>query len=136
MANNSMNFAVDLLPSTTNTYNLGNSSKKWNIYANSINGLPQILYGTCATEASTAAKVVSNINGFSLTSGVTIHVTFTYANSATSPTLNVNSTGAKSIILNNDNISPWDAGDTVTLTFYDDTWLINDYGKVEVVILE
>lgn len=135
MANNNMNFAVDLLPSTTNTYNLGNSSKKWNLYVNTINGLPQILHGTCSTEASTAAKVVSDITGFTLTAGVTIHITFTYANSAATPTLNVNGTGAKTVVLNNDNISPWDAGDTVTLTYYDNAWLINDYGKVEVIRL-
>lgn len=36
MAN--MTFGVNLLPSTTNTYTLGNSDKKWNVYASTING--------------------------------------------------------------------------------------------------
>ena len=36
MAN--MTFGTNLIPASDNTYNLGNSSKKWNIYANSING--------------------------------------------------------------------------------------------------
>lgn len=38
MANNDMNFAVDLLPSATNTYNLGNTNKRWKIFANEIDG--------------------------------------------------------------------------------------------------
>ena len=29
MANDNMNFGVDLLPATTDTYNLGTSTKKW-----------------------------------------------------------------------------------------------------------
>ena len=36
MLNNNMNFGVDLLPTTDNTFNLGSSQLKWNIYANSI----------------------------------------------------------------------------------------------------
>ena len=36
MAN--MNFGVNILPREDNTYTLGNSDKKWNIYANTING--------------------------------------------------------------------------------------------------
>lgn len=36
MAN--MTFGVNILPSTTDTYNMGNSDKKWNMYANTLNG--------------------------------------------------------------------------------------------------
>ena len=36
MAN--MNFGVNILPKANNTYSLGNSDYKWNIYANTING--------------------------------------------------------------------------------------------------
>lgn len=36
MAN--MNFGVNILPKTNNTYSLGNSDYKWNIYVNTING--------------------------------------------------------------------------------------------------
>ena len=56
-------------------------------------GLP---YGVCETAAATAAKTVT-VNGFSLETGAMVVVTFTQTNSATSPTLNVNSTGAKAI---------------------------------------
>lgn len=53
-------------------------------------------YGTSSTSASTAAKSVSCSN-YTLTSGERIAVKFTYANTASNPTLNVNSKGAISI---------------------------------------
>ncbi|MFB9618825.1 hypothetical protein [Brooklawnia cerclae] len=53
-------------------------------------------YGTCATAAATAAKVVTLAN-FALFAGATISVLFSNANTAASATLNVNSTGAKAI---------------------------------------
>lgn len=53
-------------------------------------------YGTSNTAAATAAKVVT-CDGFTLTKGNIIAVLFTTANTAATPTLNVNSTGAKSI---------------------------------------
>lgn len=36
--NNNMNFGVDLLPVTNNSYYLGKSDKKWKIQASEING--------------------------------------------------------------------------------------------------
>lgn len=56
-----------------------------------------ISYGTCSTAAATAAKTVA-CSGFTLETGASILVKFTYANTAASPTLNVNGTGAKSIV--------------------------------------
>ena len=56
------------------------------------------LYGTCDTAAGTAAKVVTCANFDQLITGVTIHVKFTYNNTVSSPTLNVNSTGAIAIM--------------------------------------
>lgn len=53
-------------------------------------------YGTCATAAATAAKVVA-CSGFTLKSGALIAVQFTNANTASSPSMNVNSTGAIAI---------------------------------------
>lgn len=52
-------------------------------------------YGTCATAASTTAKVVT-LSGYSLSKGGIVVVKFTYSVPA-SATLNVNSCGAKSI---------------------------------------
>ena len=53
-------------------------------------------YGTCSTAAGTAAKVVS-LSGFKLQTGAEVTVRFTVTNTASSPTLNVNNTGAKPI---------------------------------------
>lgn len=54
-------------------------------------------YGTCSTSAATAAKAVS-LTGFTLAVGARITVKFTVTNTAANPTLNVNNTGAKSIM--------------------------------------
>lgn len=59
--------------------------------------------GTCSTAAATAAKTVTFEN-FVLTTGAHIAVKFTIANTASNPTLNVSSTGAKTIRFNNANI--------------------------------
>lgn len=53
-------------------------------------------YGTCSTAAGTAAKAVS-LPGFMLSTGAEVTVRFTVTNTASSPTLNVNGTGAKPI---------------------------------------
>lgn len=63
-----------------------------------------VTYCTCATAAATAAKVVTLDSGDSnwvLRKGDIIAVKFTNTNTASSVTLNVNSTGAKSIWYNN-----------------------------------
>lgn len=51
---------------------------------------------TCSTATATAAKTVS-ITGFKLETGVCVRVLFSNGNSVASPTLNINSTGAKEI---------------------------------------
>ncbi len=56
-------------------------------------------YGTCATAAATSAKVAT-LSDFVLSIGAVIGVNFSYKNTASSPTLNVNGTGAKSIYFN------------------------------------
>ena len=55
-------------------------------------------YGTCSTEAASAAKTVA-LAGFKLVAGARVLVNFTVTNTATnsSVTLNVNNTGAKPI---------------------------------------
>ncbi|MSA72973.1 hypothetical protein [Holdemania massiliensis] len=53
-------------------------------------------YGTCSTAAATVAKVVA-CTGFKLVTGAQIIVKFTVTNTASNPTLNVNSSGAKAI---------------------------------------
>ena len=56
-------------------------------------------YGTCSTAAGTAAKTV-DVDNFSLETGARILVKFSVTNTASSPTLNVESTGAKAIYYN------------------------------------
>lgn len=71
----------------------------------SFNGTANIThFGTCSTEAATAAKVVS-VTGFTLATGAEVTVQFTVTNTAASPTLNVNGTGAKAIVYRNAAIS-------------------------------
>lgn len=62
-----------------------------------------VFYGTCATAAGTAAKVVELTNGdnFQLIAGAVIGVKFSYSNTASSVTLNVESKGAKQIWYDN-----------------------------------
>ena len=80
------------------------SASKWTT-ARNINGMSvdgsanRFNYGTCSTAAGTAAKTVA-CTGFTLATGSEITVKFTVTNTASSPTLNVNSTGAKAIYYN------------------------------------
>ena len=100
-------------------------------------------YGVCNTSSSTRAKTVS-ISGFtsdSLFEGTRIVVRFTYAQTYSgTPTLNVNSTGAKNIqsAASNGAIEyEWGAGDIISFIYYNNAWVIengihatsNCYGK-------
>ena len=63
-----------------------------------VTGASSNRYGTCSTAAATVAKEVSITTGtFSLEAGATVRVKFANANTASTPTLNVNGTGAKNI---------------------------------------
>lgn len=71
----------------------------------SFNGTAAIThFGSCSTAAATAAKTVA-ITGFTLVTGAVAFVRFTVTNTAANPTLNINSTGAKSIYYRNAAIS-------------------------------
>lgn len=54
----------------------------------------------CSTAAATAAKTAS-LSNFILKTGAQVSVKFSYTNTASSPTLNINNTGAKSIYYHN-----------------------------------
>lgn len=107
------------------------------------------LYGYCQTAANTVAKTVSLYTGNGTTTdgswaagdlfhGLTITVRFRYSNTATNPTLNVNSTGAKRIYkygTTSPGITPstsWESNSVISLTY--DTllnssgcWVMNDH---------
>ena len=91
--------------------------------------------GTCSTAAATQTKIVES-NGFILEFGTTIDVTFTYALSVASPSLNVNSTGIKPIKYMKSNGSltnpsattsvsqgGWAAGQTVKFMYNGTNWI-------------
>ncbi len=84
---------------------------------------PNTLYGTCSTAAATAAKAVTSA-GAVIVKGTTIAVKFTYANTASTPTLTVASTVADSIYINGSTgIGPyWIAGQTVNFTWGGSAW--------------
>lgn len=65
-------------------------------------GGTNVAYGTCATAAATAAKVItiSGNTNWALAAGSIIFVKFSYTNTAANPTFNVNGTGAKSVLYN------------------------------------
>ncbi len=82
-------------------------------------------FGTCATAAATAAKVVT-CSDFVLRTGAMIAVQFTYANTASSPSMNVNSTGTLAICgINGTYVSTnmWIANQVVIFV-YNGTWWV------------
>lgn len=95
-----------------------------------------IAYGTCNTAASTAAKTVA-ISNFILLTGSIVSIRFTYGIISAS-TLNVNSTGAKSIYYHNAAIIPGIVtnGSNVMLQYDGTNWniisverIIRNYGN-------
>lgn len=84
----------------------------------SINGssaLPQKIYtGICTSSAATSEKTVTldNLTGFSLVTGATAIITFQNGNTATTPTLNINNTGAKTLVVGKSS-SEYTTGDGV-----------------------
>jgi hypothetical protein len=81
------------------------------------------IYGKCETAAATAAKVVTLTDLDKLIVGCVIYVKFTNENTASSPTLNVNSLGAKAIrgygstIPGTAKVPSWYAGEIVGLMY-------------------
>lgn len=85
----------------------------------------QMLYATCDTAAGTVAKVASLAAGsLSLKAGATVAVKFTYANTASSPTLNIAGTGAKAMYIQGVRDAYWTAGATVTFTYDGINWRV------------
>ena len=57
----------------------------------------KIKYIKCSSAADTVNKVINSVSNFTLAEGIKIFVKFTYGNTATNPTLNINSSGAKAL---------------------------------------
>ena len=84
-------------------------------------------YGVCSTAASTTAKTVT-VDNFSLETGAMVMVKFTDKNSASTPTLNVNGTGAKAIrrygttAIGTNARDSWTAGTVIVLVYDGTAW--------------
>lgn len=90
----------------------------------------QMLFATCSTAAGTKAKVATlSAGSLTLSAGVSVCVYFTYANTASSPTLNINGTGAKTVRVNGATITApyyWQAKNTVTFVYDGTYWVMAD----------
>ena len=85
----------------------------------------QMLYATCDTAAGTVAKVATLASGtLSLKAGATVAVKFTYANTASSPTLNIAGTGTKAMYIQGVRDVYWTDGATVTFTYDGINWRV------------
>lgn len=99
------NVLIPLIYSGASWVVFGQYQSQTQIDGMTYNGRTNIIrYKTCTTSASTQAKVASTPSGSSTTTfvldvGATVYVKFTNSNTASNPTLNVNSTGAKSIMM-------------------------------------
>jgi hypothetical protein len=115
-----------LTANITGSASTSTAATKWST-ARNLNGMSvqgdanRVNYGSCSTASATAAKTVA-CTGFALITGSEITVKFTTTNTATSPTLNVNSTGAKAIYYHGSAILPYYLSAKRTYTFrYDGT---------------
>lgn len=103
----------------------------------------RIFRATCSTAADTAAKVATldDATNYSLAAGVRVAVTFTYGNSATTPTLNINNGGAKTIVTptsvtaltsgNGTTYNTWGAYETVIFTYNGTYWVKGGTGYAD-----
>ncbi len=96
-------------------------------------------FATCGTGANTAEKAATIIpqnSDWMLYTGATVTVKFTSKNTAVTPTLNVNHTGAKEIRDYNGNeltkeAREWPAGAAMALTYDGTYWRIQDSNLME-----
>lgn len=83
----------------------------------------KMLYATSSTESNVGDKIAILSSGeIVLTDGLTVSVTFTNGNTAVSPTLNINSTGAKPIYTNGVRFAYWTSEATVVFVYSSGNW--------------
>lgn len=135
-----MTFKTNLLPKvatgeTQSTYSLGSSTQRWKIYGSMPNTMR---YATCSTAADTAAKEATIADGgpsFELITGSVVFVKFTNSNNVANPTLNIGSTGAKSIICYGTTApttgvdTSWYAGAIITCIYDGTNWCLADFSS-------
>lgn len=85
----------------------------------------RIWYGTCGTTSGRIEKTVA-CSDFSLKTGVTIAVKFTYSNIVAEPTMNVNGTGAVPIKTKTTSSTlkgAWSEGSVMLFTYDGTSWI-------------
>ena len=107
----------------------------YNVEWSTVSGGGDVVYATSSDSASTVAKSATIVSGTltTLTSGVQAIVKFAETNTASSPTLNIGSTGAKSIkrygttaVGQNQNES-WVAGSPVLFIYDGTNWVMTGW---------
>lgn len=118
-ASGDANGQLKVTPSTGSAFNINIENRRF--------------YGECTTDADVAAKTVTVSDFTTLQTGMTIHVYFKYYNTASSPTLNVNSSGAKAIIKRysgEEDKPTWFGGQVLSFTYNGSKWIMNDAGDI------
>lgn len=120
-----------VLSGTNNTWDGMNTSLKA-----AIGGQSLTFYGTCTTAAGTVAKAVTCAAFITTMAdcpvGTTVRVKFTNGNTATNPTLNVNSKGAIAILKHSGEAPgttksrSWRDASIVDFTYDGTNWIMND----------
>lgn len=103
------------------------------VYKNVTYGNANTFYGTCSTAASSTPKIVdcAKFTAANLEEGTTILVKFSDSNAVSSPTLNVNGTGAKAIrrygstSAGTTSKTSWRGGAVCMLVYDGTNWVIN-----------
>lgn len=91
-------------------------------------------YGTCSTASGTAQKEVTISDVTELTTGLAIRVKFDNENTASNPTLKLNTFSAVAIYTSSSTAgdtaaTSWAAGSVVTLTYDGSHWVINNFNN-------
>ena len=83
-------------------------------------------YATCTTDATTTAKTatVQNSGNFALETGAIVIVKFSNTNTASTPTLNVKSTGAKPIKYAGETFTDLIAGQLYEFIYDGTSWIV------------
>lgn len=97
-------------------------------------GEPRNWYGASTTAAATAAKTdTTAATGCVVCKGTVVSLSMTNNNTATSPTLNINGTGAKNLYAGNGTTRPlasnglsWTAGSTASFIFDGQYWRVGE----------
>lgn len=104
------------------------------------NHIASSAYGTCTTAANVATKQVifqndNNIR-FILSTGITIHIKFTYHNTATNATLKIGNNNIPikkygNTAVGNTSTTSWKDGAVVSFTYDGTNWIMNDFTEEE-----